>query len=469
MADTAVATKLDSAALDALRQNFRGPLVTPADSEYGEARKLWNAMIGKRPALIARCTGTADVAAALGFAREHGLEVAVRGGGHSVSGNSTTDGGVLVDLSLMRGVRVDPDAKRAWVQGGALLGDVDRETNHFGLVSPGGTVSHTGVAGLTLGGGHGWTQRKFGMACDNVVAYDVVTASGEFVRATEDENADLFWGLRGGGGNFGIVTSFEFRLHEMNPIIYGGPILYSTDDGPKVLELFREICAEAPDELTCIILSLSAPPLEFIPEPAHGKPAIALASCYIGDHADGERLTKRLRTVAQPIADVLGPMPYTMHQSSLDDWLGHGLHRYWKSHYLDEITDRSIDAWVAHAAELTGGKAMSGSYIQHLGGAIARAGEDDSAYAHRGAEFDFTAMAGWVDPADTDENMAWCRSLWEGLGGKTKSVVYVNNLGDEGADRVRAAYGDAKYERLVALKRTYDPDNVFHLNQNIKP
>jgi FAD/FMN-containing dehydrogenase len=423
-------------------------------------------MVDRRPALIARCAGADDVVVALGFAREHGLPVAVRGGGHNVAGNGVCDGGVVIDLSGLRGVVVDPQARTAVVGPGVLLGELDRATQAYGLATPTGNVSMTGVAGLTLGGGLGWIARKYGPACDNLLSARVVTADGVRVTASAEENAELLWGLRGGGGNFGVVTSFEYRLHPVGPQVIAGGVLHAFADAPEVFRFFADFVAGAPDELSVTASTFRASPGMPIAPELHGELVTMLAVCWVGDLAEGERALRPLRGFGRPLADLVAPMPYTALQSGSDAAYPDGRQNYWKSHYVDEITDGVIATLVEHAPRMT--SPQSCFYFQHLAGAISRPGIDTAAFGHRHAGFDFAILTVWQDPAEDAEHLAWAREFATATQPHATGV-YVNNLGVEGAERVKAAYAPATYARLVALKNAYDPTNVFRLNQNITP
>src|SRR6266511_4314008 len=394
---------------------FRGRLISADHADYDIARAVWNGAIDRRPHLIARCSGTADVVAAVRFARDHDLEIAIRGGGHNVAGTAICDDGIVIDLSAMRAVRVDPADRRAWVQGGALWGDVDRETQAHGLATTGGIVNHTGVAGLTLGGGVGWLMRKHGLTVDNLLAVDVVTADGERLRASEDEHPDLFWALRGGGGNFGVVTSFEFRLHSVGPTVLAGPILWDATDAGEVLRFYRGFVRDAPDEL-----------------------------------------------------GLVGPKPYAGFQSALDPTVVHGWNYYWKSTHLPELRDDLIDVITEHAFSCSSPRSYAAMF--HLKGAVSRVAEGGTAFGNRQASHAITLDGVWRPGEDFgDRDTAWTRGFFAALG-RFREGVYVNFLGgDEDPDRVREAYGDSVYDRLVDVKTTYDPDNVFHHNQNIRP
>jgi FAD/FMN-containing dehydrogenase len=463
---TVTASKLDRAALDELEASFRGQVLTGSATGYDEHRRVWNGSIGRFPALISRCAGVADVIAALRFARRTGVDVAVRGGGHSFPGHSTCDGGVLIDLGPMKGVRVDPEARTARVQAGVLWGELDRETQAFGLGTTGGIVTHTGVAGLTLGGGIGWLHRKFGLTIDQLLSVDLVTAEGDLVKASADENPDLFWGVRGGGGNFGIVTEFEFRLHPVGPIVVAGPILWPIEKSPAVLRFYRDWIAEAPDELMTIVVHRKAPPLPFVPAEWHGKLVVGVACCYAGPVEDGERVVKPLKAFGSPVVDACEPKSYVQHQAMFDPSFPHGWWYYIRSCDVADLTDDVIDITVEYAQQI---RSPLGAFpIWQLGGAVARVGDDETAFNGRQAGYTFNVTA-ITDSADGfGEERDWARRFWTALEPHHTSV-YVNFLMEEGEERVREAYGAEKYDRLKALKRRYDPDNVFRLNQNIPP
>jgi FAD/FMN-containing dehydrogenase len=454
---------LDDGAVGALAATFHGELIVPGDERYDGARRVWNGMVDKRPVIIARCTGVADVVAAVTFAKEHGLLVAVRGGGHNVAGNAVCDDGIVIDLSGMKGVRVDPDAGTARARPGVTWGEFDRETQLFGLATTGGFVATTGIAGLTLGGGIGWLARKHGTACDNLLSVDMVTASGQVMTASATEHPELFWGLRGGGGNFGIVTSFEYRLHPVGPTVLAGGVVHPFERAGEVLRCLRDQVAAAPDELTVVAVISRAGTEPHLPERAHGQLVVTLAVCWAGDLDEGERVLRPLRSFGEPLADLVEPMPYTVLQSADAP---SGLQNYWKSSYLDALTDEAIDTAVAHAPGMT--SPLSSCYFEHLQGAIGRVGDGDTAFGHRDAAFDFNILSVWPDPATSAEHIGWSRDLWTAMQ-PFASGVYVNNLGTEGEDRVRAAYTPATYQRLVALKDEYDPANLFRHNQNIQP
>jgi len=458
---------LDATALAELEVGFRGEIVGRDDPSYDEHRKVWNGSIDRRPALIARCAGVADVIASVRFGRKHGLPVAVRSGGHSFPGLSVADDAFVIDLGQLKGVRVDPEARTARVQAGVLLGELDRETQAFGLAAPSGIVTHTGVAGLTLGGGIGWIMRKHGLSVDNLRRVDVVTADGELVQATADENADLFWGIRGGGGNFGIVTEFEFRLNELGPQVLAGPIFWRMTDSPQVLRFYRDWITEAPDDLMTILIHRKAPPLPFIPAELHGEPVVAVVCCYAGAIEEGERVVKPLREFGHPVLDLCEPKPYLQHQSMFDPSFPHGRLYYMRSCDVAELSDEIIDMTVEHSLRIA--SPHTAFPIWQMGGAVARADGDGGAFAGRGAGHTFNITAGTDSPDDFEAEREWVRGLWSALEPHHQDTVYVNFLMDEGSDRVRDAYGDESYERLRTLKRKYDPDNLFRLNHNIPP
>jgi FAD/FMN-containing dehydrogenase len=447
---------------------FRGRLISADDVDYDTARAIWNGVIDRRPRLIARCIGTADVVAAVRFARDHDLEIAIRGGGHNVAGTAICDDGIVIDLSAMRAVRVDSVDRRAWVQGGALWGDVDQETQAHGLATTGGIVSHTGVAGLTLGGGVGWLMRKYGLTIDNLLAVEVVTADGALLRTSEDEHPDLFWALRGGGGNFGVVTSFEFRLHPIGPAVLAGPIVWDATDAGEVLRCYRDFIRDAPDELGTVVRFGTAPPLPVIPEELHWRPVVMIGTCYSGPIEEGVQVLRPLRALRTPLLDLVGPKSYVGFQSALDSTVVHGWNYYWKSTHLPELSHDLIDVIAHHAFACSSPRSYVAMF--HLKGAVSRVAEDRTAFGNRQASHAITLDAVWRPGEDFGEqDTAWARRFFAALGG-FREGVYVNFLGgDEEPDRVREAYGNSVYHRLVDVKTTYDPENVFHHNQNIQP
>ncbi|QKT02800.1 FAD-binding oxidoreductase [Ectothiorhodospiraceae bacterium 2226] len=455
------------AALGPFETSLRGELLRPESDGYDEARALWNAMIDERPALIARCTGVADVIAAVKFARETGLTVAVRGGGHNVAGLASVDGGLMIDLSLMRAVDVDPESRTVRVQGGAQWGDVDHETQAFGLATPSGIISTTGVAGLTLGGGFGWLARTFGLAADNLLAADVVTAEGELVKASAQENADLFWAIRGGGGNFGVVTSFEFRLHELGPEVLFGPTVHRLEDAAAVLRHYEAFTSRAPKECTVYADFLTAPPLPFLPEQVHGTKVLFLIQCYVGDLEDGEEILRPLREFGRPLADAVAPARYAEAQRRSDPLYPKGGRYYWKSHNLATLSDELIDTLVGCAATMP--NPLCDILIQHLGGRIGEPAPDATAYPHRDAGFIVTLGGRAERPAEDEQCIGWARECHTRLSEHAATGVYVNFLShDESEERLRAAFGD-NAERLRRIKTRYDPHNFFRRNHNIEP
>ena len=457
---------LDEMTVKTLDRVFGGELIWPGHPRYHEARAVWNGMIDRRPALIARCAHEGDVVEALRFARETGLHLAVRGGGHNVAGNAVCDDGVVIDLSGMKAIQVDAAGRTARAQPGVVLGEFDRATQEFGLATPTGNVSKTGLAGLTLGGGLGWIARKHGPTCDNLLSAEVVTADGGRLTASADDNPELLWALRGGGGNFGVVTSFEYRLHPIGPEVIAGGVVHSFADAPEVFRFFADYVATAPDELSVTASTFRAPPGFPVPTEQAGELVIMLALCYAGDLAEGERILKPLRSFGRPLADLVATMPYSALQSASDGSYPNGQRNYWKSHYVDQLTDDVVAKVMEHAERMT--SPLSSFYFQHLGGQIDRAGRESAAFGHRGAGFDFTILTVWNDPAEDAAQMAWARDLFTALE-PYSTGVYVNNLGSEGADRVKAAYAPETYRRLVELKSLYDPENTFRVNQNVAP
>jgi FAD/FMN-containing dehydrogenase len=459
---------MEIASLDSLRDPIEGTVLSPADSDYDDARTIWNAMIDRRPAVVVRPRSAEDVAAAIRFAREEELPIAVCGGGHNVAGNATVDDGLMIDFSQMREVTVDPDQGTVRVEAGALLSDLDAAVAEHGLIVPGGIVSTTGVAGLTLGGGFGWTSRKLGLTVDSLRSAELVTAEGESITASEQEHPDLFWAIRGGGGNFGIVTSFEFEAHELGPDFLCGLIVHPIESGREFLQHHREMAAKAPDELSAWIVIRQAPPLPFLPEEVHGKPAVVLAFAYAGDPEEGEKLiNERYAEFGEPFGKHIGVMPFAEWQQGFDALNAEGDRNYWKSHNLTELSDPVIDAALAAIDELPSPHAEV--FIAHLGGATSRIANDSTAYAHRDAEFVVNIHGHWTDPADDDAGIAWARKLFEALAPHATGGAYVNFLSDEGPERVQDAYPPEVWSRLVEVKRRYDPENVFRLNQNIPP
>ena len=455
--------ELSGSAVAALREGVRGRVVLPADEEYDRARRVWNGSIERHPALVVRCAEAADVRAAVLFAREHELLVAVRGGGHNVAGSGTCDGGVVIDLSPMKAVRLDPDRRLAWADPGLLWRELDARTQEFGLAVPGGIVSGTGVAGLTLGGGIGWLHRSFGLTADNLVGADVITADGGQVRA----DPELLWGLRGGGGNFGVVTGFEFRLHPVGPELTAGLVFYRAADLVPVVRGYREIMAAAPDELTLFLVLRRAPAAPFLPAEVHGQPVVAIAGCHAGPVDEGARAMAVLDTLAPPVANLMAPRRYPQFQSMMDGSWAEGFGNYWKAEYVTGIPDAALDVLAEHLRGIT--SPLSDFKLAALGGAAGRVPAGATAFAHRCAPFVLNINSRWALPGDGGPHVAWTQRLWEAMRPFSTGGTYVNFLGDEGPARVRAAYGEDTYRRLVSLKNAYDPDNVFRLNQNIAP
>ncbi len=447
--------------------DFTGRVVTAEDGDYDDVRAVWNGAIDRRPLAIARCTGVADVQAALRFGRERGLTIAVRGGGHGVGGSAVCDDGLVIDLSPLKGIRVDPRTRTARAEAGVLWGELDRETQAFGLATTGGVVTHTGIAGLTLGGGIGWLMRRYGLTVDNLVSADVVTADGDYVTASEHDNPGLFWAIRGGGGNFGIVTSFEYRLHAVGPDVLCGPVFWRMEDGRDVLGHYRGLVDDLPREVTTVVNLRKAPPLPVLPEDLHGQPVCVIAMAYSGDPGAGEEVLAVLRSYGTPLFDAVSVRPYVSLQALLDSTVPHGWHYYWKSTELGPLTEATIDTMVEHSSRI--GSPLTYSVTFQLGGAIADIDEGTTAYSHRDAAHNININGIWRphEPL-ADQESAWTRAFFDALE-PHQTGVYVNFLADEGQERVRAAYGDAKYARLADLKRRWDPDNVFRLNQNILP
>jgi FAD/FMN-containing dehydrogenase len=465
MTQAQATTTLDGQALAALRACLRGTFVLPGEPEYDRARLVWNGMIDRYPALIVRCTGAADVIAAVRFAREHELLAAVRGGGHNVAGNGTCDGGMVIDLSRMRGVRVDPLRRTAWAEGGATWGDFDHETAAFGLGCTGGAVSTTGIAGLTLGGGVGWLARRLGLSCDNLLAVDVVTADGRFLTASAREHEDLFWGVRGGGGNFGIITSFTYQVHPVGDVL-GGMVVHPIEGARDLLHFFSAYARDAPEELSCLFFFFVAPPVPFLPVHVHGRPVASVVACWSGSPAVGEAALQPLRQFGRPLVDTIAPMPYTAMQRLIESGAVPRQNNYWKAGFFRELDDGAMATITAHISAVT----TPGPFLEifQFNGAVNRVAPEATAFAHRHANFDVTIGAKWLEPAEEAAQIGWVRACYAALEPHMTGGVYVNYLGTEGEERVRAAYGP-NYERMVALKRTYDPTNFFRLNQNITP
>lgn len=455
---------VSAAKIDALAGRLRGSVLADGDAGYDDARTIWNATIDRRPGLVVQCKDAGDVAQAVRFARDNALLVAVRGGGHNIAGNAVCDGGMMIDLSQMKAVRVDEAAQRAVVQPGATLADVDRETQAVGLAVPTGINSTTGIAGLTLGGGFGWITRKFGLTIDNLVSAEVVTADGETVRASESENPDLFWALRGGGGNFGVVTSFEFKLHKMGPEVLAGLVVHPFADAEAVLKQYRKVVAAAPDELTCWVVMRQAPPLPFLPEEWHGKEVLILAMCYCGDMQAGEKATAALRSIGKPIVDVVGPNPFAGWQQAFDPLLTPGARNYWKSNDFLQLSDAVIDMSLAAVAALP--DPQSEIFIAHLGGAMTRVDLAATPFPQRKRHFVMNVHTRWSDPAKDQPCIAWARDLFDRTAPHAAGSVYVNFMPSDDGGRMAEAYGP-NMDRLRKIKAKYDPKNQFRLNHNI--
>lgn len=456
---------LDEATLEALRGSTRGSVLLPSDEAYDEVREIWNGMIDRRPALIVRCTGTADVRNAVRFAREHELLTSVRGAGHNIAGKSLHDGAMLIDLSTMRTVRVDPEARAAVVGPGATLGDVDHETQAYGLAVPTGINSTTGIAGLTLGGGFGWLSRTLGMTVDNLLSVEVVTAAGERLHCDEDHHSELFWAIRGGGGNFGIVTAFEFELHPVGPEVMAGPVVFPFEQAREVLEQYREFCAHASEECTVWAVIRDAPPLPFLPPEVHGTRVLILVGFYNGDLEKGEAALAPLRELGTPLGDGLAPHQYVDFQQAFDPLLTPGSRNYWKSHNFEELTDGLIEELVRHGGQLP--TPHSEIFIAQMGGATSRVDPDVTAYPHRDAAFIMNVHTRWEDAEQDEECVEWARDFYHATEPFATGGVYVNFI-SEGEERIDGAYGQ-NYERLAQVKDEYDPDNFFRVNQNIRP
>jgi FAD/FMN-containing dehydrogenase len=456
-------------AAQALQQTLRGRVILPTHQDYDEARRIWNGVIDRHPAIIARCLGPSDVIAAVNFAREHELVISVRGGGHNVAGHAVNDGGLVIDLSQMRGVRVDPRSRIVHVQGGATWADVDRETQLFGLVVPSGHISSTGVGGLTLGGGYGHLRSKYGLSADNLISADVVTADGRLVTASEDENADLFWALRGGGGNFGVVTSFEFRCHPVGTTVYRCAMFYPVEEAGSVIRRWREFMTTAPDEYTSNVLFWTIPDLPIFPDAARGRDAIVVVGVYSGDPEAGEIYTRPMRSLATPLLDLSGIVPYLTVQTGWDPFYPYGTHNhYWKGTHLNGLTDEIIDLIAEMGAQKPTPQSLL--LLWHFGGAVTRVDPTATAFWSRKVPFMVTFDATWIDPADAEKSVRWSREGVAAMRRFSDGGLYLNfpGMGEEGDAMIRAAYG-GNYERLVAIKTKYDPTNVFHMNQNIKP
>ena len=457
---------LSNAIIDGLKSQFRGDILRPGDGKYDEVRQIWNAMIDRKPGLIARCTSAEDVVQAVNFARTNNLLVSIRGGGHNIAGNAVCDDGIMIDMSQMKNVTVDLKTRRAKVDPGCTLADFDKAVQVHGLATPLGINSTTGVAGLTLGGGFGWLSRKYGMTVDNLLSADVVTADGRQVRASETENADLFWGLRGGGGNFGVVTSFEFQLHPVGPNVLSGLIVYPFDQAKSVLTQFARFTETMPDELNVWMVTRKAPPLPFLGADVHGKEIVVLALCYAGDPAVGEKLIEPLRKFGTPIGEAVGVQPYTAWQQAFDPLLAPGARNYWKSHNFSELSEGVVDMIIKYAGALPGPQCEI--FIGTIGGQTTKASPDAMAYSSRDAKYVMNVHGRWDTAAEDEKGIAWAREFFAKSQPFASAGAYINFLTQEESDRIAFAYGGT-YQRLVDLKKKYDPANLFRMNQNIKP
>jgi len=459
-------TPIKPTTIAALRGQLKGEVILPGDATYDEARAIWNAMIDKRPGVIVRCLTTADVVTTVNFARDSGMLLAVRGGGHNIAGSALCDGGIVIDLSKMKAAKVDAAARRVTVEGGATLGDLDAATQVHGLATPVGINSTTGIAGLTLGGGFGWLSRKHGMTVDNLESAEVVTAKGEVVRASATENPDLFWALRGGGGNFGVVTRFEFRLHPVGPDLLSGLVVYPLAQAKSILQQYREFMAKAPDELSVWTVLRQAPPLPFLPPEVHGKEVVVLALLYAGDPKKGEPLVEPLRKFGTPVGEHVGVMPYTAWQQAFDPLLTPGARNYWKSHNFTKLDDRLFDTVIDFIGRLPSSQCEI--FFGAIGGATTRPSPDSAAYPHRDALYVMNVHGRWDSPAEDAAGIRWSRDYFNASAPFASGGAYVNFLTAEETDRVRAAYGP-NYDRLAKVKRQYDPGNLFRTNWNVVP
>lgn len=452
-------------AFEPLRARLRGQLCFPGEPAYEQSRTLWNAMIDRRPAAIVRAAGAADVRSAVEFASERGMLLSIHGGGHNIAGNACCDGGLMIDLSPMKSVRIDPVARTARVEPGVTLGELDREAQAFGLATPLGINSTTGVAGLTLGGGFGWLSRKYGLTVDNLISADVVTADGSLLHASERDDPDLFWALRGGGGNFGVVTSFEYRLHPVGPEVLAGLVVHPFSRSEELLSQYRSFAASAPDDLTCWVVMRKAPPLPFLPPEVHGQDVIVFAACHVGDLERGRQAIAPLERMGQPWAHV-GPMPFVAWQAAFDPLFTPGARNYWKSHDMRSLADGAIQVIRDHVPHLP--TPDSEVFIAHLGGAVNRRPVDATAYPHRDVEFVVNVHARWTSPSDDARCIRWARTVFDALAPHSTGGVYVNFMPEDEPQRVQGAYG-SNYSRLTQLKAKYDPGNLFRMNQNIRP
>jgi FAD/FMN-containing dehydrogenase len=465
MTGTTLGKPLSEATIEELRAKLRGQLISRTDDGYEAARKVYNGMIDRHPFLIARCVDVADVIGAVDFARENGLTLAIRGGGHNVAGFGTCDDGLVIDLSPMKGIHVDPAKRTVRAEGGCTWGDVDHATHAFGLAAPGGVISTTGIAGLTLGGGIGYLTRKYGLSCDNLISADVVTADGRLITASADQNADLFWGLRGGGGNFGVVTSFLFRLHPVKTV-QAGPTFWPLEQAPQVMKAYREFIRKAPENVTGFMAFLTVPPVPLFPAAIHNRKVCAIIWCSTGSLDQFEAATKGLRAVGEPLLDHVGPMPFTALQTLFDPLLPPGLQWYWRADFLNDLTDQAIPKHVEHAGKAPAG--LSQVHVYPINGAAHRVGAGDTAFAYRDAMFALVIVGVDPSPANAKTITQWCKDYFDAVHAYSAGGAYVNFMMEEGQERVQAAFRD-NYARLAAVKKKYDPTNFFRVNQNIRP
>jgi FAD/FMN-containing dehydrogenase len=457
---------IDADAFEKLNTSLRNAILRPGDDGYDKARAIWNAMIDRRPAMIVRCNGVSDIRLAVQFAREHGILTAVRGGGHNIAGNAVCDAGMVIDLSAMRSVRINPFARKAYVEPGATLADFDREAQAFGLAAPTGINSTTGIAGLTLGGGYGWLSRKCGVTVDNLIGADVVTADNRFIHASEAENPDLFWALRGGGGNFGIVTSFEYKLHEVGPNVLAGLIIYPLSEAKEALKKYRELVPKLSNDTNVWVVMRKAPPLPFVPAEFHGKEIIVFAVFHAGDPDKGAKEIEPVRHFGKMVAEHVGVQPFTAWQSAFDPLLTPGARNYWKSHNFTEISDGAIETAVKYVSDLP--TAQCEVFFGLLGGAVSKVPVDATAFPNRDADFVMNVHARWDNKADDDKCIKWARGIFNDMAQFATGSVYVNFMPSDETDRVKAAYGP-NWDRLQQIKKKYDPTNLFSMNQNIRP
>ncbi|HLT19802.1 MAG TPA: FAD-binding oxidoreductase [Thermomicrobiales bacterium] len=462
-------TTIDEATVQAFAGKLRGGLLHQDSPGYDEARKLWNGMIDRRPALIARCLGSADVVEAVNFARQHDLLISVRGAGHNIAGTAIVEGGLMIDLFLMKGIRVEPESRRVWVQPGTTWADVDIETQLHGLIVPGGIVSTTGVSGFTLGGGFGWLTRKWGYTPDLLRSVEIVTADGQLRNVSAESESDLFWALSGGGGNFGVVTGYEFEAQPLGPTVMAGIVFYPFERARELLRFHREITREAPNELACLFAVRTAPPAPFLPAEVHGKRICGIAMSYAGPVEDAAPYVERIRSFpGEPLADLIRPQPFSAHQKFLDSGQPWGRQYYWKSDFFEVLNDEAIDRAITHWEKIT--SPLSSTLVMHLGGAAKDVPIEASAIGHRNAEYVMAIQAAWEDPAESEQHIAWARAFWNDLHPFSSGNGYINfQTAEESEDRIRQSYPTVIYERLAEIKQRYDPDNMFRHNKNIQP